>query len=252
MSDRTVYVTNQPQTVVPPVAFVERQPEPVTPSIHPDLIPESENSSAIARQARRELGAARDALERVAEFEAAVANDPTITDDARALAIYDARQKATNRATDVLAKLGQATHNAVASAEKALAEAARPKTRAHDAEIRAHVKSMSEAKRATFLQERATVGDVQAIEAILGEGIPDFLSGLDKIVSEDAARDLRERAAAVHAPQLAEALAEARRVHGRAVAAWQAGMGLIPKRDDRIEALRARATKRRTAAERLA
>jgi len=230
----------------PPGLFhgtVEATPQPVTPSVHPDLI---EGDSTLALAARRDLGEARGILEKLAAFEADAQNDPTLTPDARAVSIYDARQKSAERAEKVLARAVTSSEAAVTAAEKALADAARPSTRALDQEIRAHVARLPEGQRAAFLQDRARAGDTQATEALLSA--PRYLSGLPDALGDDVAQELREMAAGVRAPVEFERLADARRVRGRVVSAWHAARGMAPKHDARIEALKARATKRQTAA----
>lgn len=221
----------------------EAKPRTITPSIHPDLIPDrGETATSVELRGRQALAEARGALEHLANFEAAARNDRTLTPDALELSLYDAKGKTSDRVLNILGPAGTMAVGAVRHAEKALHDAAKPSTRAHDGEIRAHVKSLPEAERAVFLQKRASAGDVQAVAALLEA--PRYLSGLPDAITDDDARALRELAAASHAPHLAEQLERAREVEKRVVAAHTVALGMIPKTDARLETLKARASKR--------
>ena len=71
-------------------ARVEAVPKPATPTVDPRAIPEA-FESPIAQRVRREFGAAHQLLEQLGEGVAAIANDPSLTDDHKRLMQYDLR-----------------------------------------------------------------------------------------------------------------------------------------------------------------
>jgi hemoglobin-like flavoprotein len=169
----------------------------VSPSLHPELVLKLEGyDEATAPILAPVLTAFEDAYQAIGDVHVARAvaeNDPSLTDAARVLKLAkmgEAHQDRVLRRFDsayqTLGKQIKALEDQLNSPLKAAAE--RPGIAA---EVRAHLKSMTQSERVKFVEERLRVGDAVTLQMLLGA--PAYLSGLSDEMATVYSRMFNEK-----------------------------------------------------------
>ncbi|WP_454756890.1 hypothetical protein [Cupriavidus campinensis] len=155
----------------------------VTPSLHPSVIEAVdgyEQHMAYVVEARNAFDEAYKALSTIHNARRAVADDPTMTDTAKLLAVAEFADKHSDklfrRFDGAVARLTLTVRDHESKLTAPVQQAAAAPVAA---EIRAHVKAMNQGERASFLNDALRVGDTQTITAVLGA--PAYLSGLTEV-----------------------------------------------------------------------
>jgi len=168
----------------------------VTPSIHPSVIEAVDGYDqhmAFVVEARNVFEEAYKALSTIHNARRAVADDPTMTDAAKLLAVADFADKNSDKVfrkfDGAVARLTLAVRDHESKLNAPVQQAAAAPVAA---EIRAHVKAMKQGERMGFLNDALKAGDAQTITAVLGA--PAYLSGLTEVEKQVHTRAYHSKA----------------------------------------------------------
>ena len=171
-------------------------PRTVTPTLSPGVILGDLPTTKRVRDAMARVHARLGKLEVGLD---AIRRDRTLNDHARAAAMHDLRAKVAGDVEPVLEAEYGRVQDALDGVERSIDERlySVPTKTASREEIRRHVASLPDSRRAMFVRDRAKAGDLQTVAATLTA--PSYLSGLD----DDQQRALRDQIAQDLAPDLA-------------------------------------------------
>ncbi|PLP98742.1 hypothetical protein [Cupriavidus pauculus] len=168
----------------------------VTPSLHPSVIEAVdgyEQHMAFVVEARNTFDETYKTLAAIHDARRAVADDPTMTDTAKLLAMGDFAEKQSEKLfrkfDGAVARLTLAVRDHESKLTAPVQQAAAAPVAA---EIRAHVKAMKQGERASFMNDALKAGDTQTITAVLGA--PSYLSGLTEVEKQVHTRAYHSKA----------------------------------------------------------
>ncbi|RLK44534.1 hypothetical protein [Cupriavidus plantarum] len=168
----------------------------VTPSLHPSVIEAVEgfgSFSPYVTGARDAFADAYAGLSAIHNARRAVADDPTLTESAKLLAVADFADRHSDKILRKMDSLLAGLNVAIREHEAKLTGPVQQAAAAPiAAEIRSFVKTLKPGERAGFLNDALRKGDHATLSSVLGA--PAYLSGLTDVEKEVHARAFHERA----------------------------------------------------------